>query len=229
MPVPTTAPDSSIRTAFVAVVEASIPRTKAMSALPSAGGAGLDVGGAIGGPDHLVDGALELLLASGDGLRIDLAGRDPGLQRGERLSPVQDRGSQGSVPARVALVTRLREGLALEQLGGDQEGPRERVDAADVGVEQVVPVGALAAQLGVEVEAAGPEATALEDLVDRQGEVLDRVRELIRVPAVLRVAPVGVDRAEDPVRDRVGDLVMEGVAGKRRVVRLDVQAVLVLE
>ena len=35
--------------------------------------------------------------------------------------------------------------------------------------------------------------------------------------------------AEDPVRDRVGDLVVEAVPGQRRVVRLDVDPVLALE
>ena len=73
------------------------------------------------------------------------------------------------------------------------------------------PVGALAAQLGVEVEAAGRDAAVLEDLVQRQREVLDRVRELVGVPAVLRIAAVGVDAAEDAVRGREGDLVMEAV------------------
>ena len=37
----------------------------------------------------------------------------------------------------------------------DEQRPRQRVDAADVGVEQVARSDALAAQLGVEVEAAG--------------------------------------------------------------------------
>ena len=60
-----------------------------------------------------------------------------------------------------------------------------------------VAVDALAAQLGVEVEAAGREAAAAQDLVQRQREVLDRVRELVGVPAVLGVAAVGVDAAED--------------------------------
>ena len=57
----------------------------------------------------------------------------------------------------------------------------------------------------------------------------DRVRELVGVPAVLGVAAVGVDAAEDPVRDRVGDLVVEAVAGQRRVVGLDVDPVLRLQ
>ncbi len=60
-------------------------------------------------------------------------------------------------------------------------------------------------------------------------ELVDRVRELVGIPAVLVVAPVRVDAAEDSVGDRVGDLVVEAVAGERRVVRLDVHPVLALE
>ena len=71
---------------------------------------------------------------------------------------------------------------------------------------------------------AGPQ-----DLVQRQHQVLDRVRELVGVPAVLGVAAVGVDAAQDPVRGRVRDLVVEAVARQRRVVGLDVDPVLVLQ
>ena len=82
---------------------------------------------------------------------------------------------------------------------------------------------ALAAQLRVEVEAAGREPAAAQDLEDRERQLVDGVRELVGVPAVLGVAAVGVDAAEDAVRDRVGDLVLERVPGERRVVRLDVE------
>src|SRR3990172_8199106 len=70
------------------------------------------------------------------------------------------------------------------------------------GVEEVGRVDALAGELGVEVEAAGREAAAPDDLVDGERQLVDRVRELVRVPAVLVVATVGVDAAEDPQRDR---------------------------
>ena len=59
--------------------------------------------------------------------------------------------------------------------------------------------------------------------------VFDRVRELVGVPAVLRVAAVRVDRAEQVVGGRVGDFVVERVAGEGRVVRLDVDLVLGFE
>ena len=50
----------------------------------------------------------------------------------------------------------------MQRLGHEQ-GPGQGVDAADVTVEQVAAVEALAAQLGVEVEPAVLEATAAED------------------------------------------------------------------
>ena len=61
-----------------------------------------------------------------------------------------------------------------------------------------------------------------------RGQV-DVGRELVGVPAEQQVAAVGVDRAEDPVRDGVGQLVVQRVAGERGVVGLDVQLELVLE
>ena len=75
----------------------------------------------------------------------------------------------------------------------------------------------------------GASPPAAEDLVQRQREVLDRVRELVGVPAVLGIAPVGVDAAQHPVGGGERDLVVEAVAGERRVVRLDVDPVLALE
>ena len=100
---------------------------------------------------------------------------------------------------------------------------------ADVRVEEIGPIEALATELGVEVEAAGREAAGAEDLVQGKGELVDRVRELVGVPAVLVVAAVRVDAAEDPAGDRHGDLVVEAVAGEGRVVDLDVHPVLARE
>ena len=144
-------------------------------------------------------------------------------------SPSRIDAPEGPAPAGVARLAQRVEAPALEHLGRHQQGAGKRVDAADVGVEEVVAVDALAPQLGVEVEAAGREAAALEDLVDGERQLVDRVRELVGVPAVLVVAPVGVDAAEDAVRDGVGDLVVEAVSGQRGVVGLDVHEVLALE
>ncbi len=96
-------------------------------------------------------------------------------------------------------------------------------------VEQIGRIERLAADLGVEVEAAGPEAAGLQDVIERQRGVRDVVRELVGVPAQLRIAAVHVDRTEDAERGRQRDLMLEAVAGKRRVVVLDVDLDLLLE
>ena len=96
-------------------------------------------------------------------------------------------------------------------------------------MEQVRSIQALTPELGVEVESARREAACAQDLVHRDRKLVDRVRELVGVPAVLRVAAVHVDAAEDAAADRDRDLVLEAVAGQRGVVRLDVHPVLVGE
>ncbi len=140
-----------------------------------------------------------------------------------------DRRPEAVLPAGIALLAEPGQGLALHEVRRDEERPRERVHPADVGMEQVGPVHALAAELRVEVEAAAREPAAAQDLVDGQRQLVDRVRELIRVPAVLVVAAVGVDAAEDPVADGVSHLMMEAVAGQGGVVDLEVHPVLGLQ
>ncbi len=59
---------------------------------------------------------------------------------------------------RVALLEHLVEHAVLADRGGDLQPAGERVHAADVGVEQIDRLEAFAADLGVEVDAAGGEA-----------------------------------------------------------------------
>ena len=134
-----------------------------------------------------------------------------------------------AAPSGVALVDEGLQLAALEHRRGAQQPARQHVDGADVAVEEVDGVDALAAHLGVEVVAAGGEAAALQDVVERQRDFAHVVRELIGVPAVLRIAAVHVDRAEDAEVDRHGDLVLEAVPGERRVVGFDVDLDLLLE
>src|SRR4029079_7931408 len=98
--------------------------------------------------------------------------------------------AEGSIPARVALVTELGELTALDQIGRHEQSSSEGVQGADVRVEQVVAVGTLAAQLGIKVEPAGGDAARAQDLVDRQGENPHRVRELVGVQTNLRAPAV---------------------------------------
>eukprot|EP01136_Pigoraptor_vietnamica_P010455 Opistho-1_new@48096 len=90
-------------------------------------------------------------------------------------------------------------------------------------VQDVDRVHALAPHLGVEVEAAAADAAGAQDFVDCQREVFHAVGKLVGVPAVLRVAAVGVYAAENPERGGGRDLVLEAVSRQRGVVGLDVQ------
>ena len=72
-----------------------------------------------------------------------------------------------------------------------------------------------------------PSPPAAQDLVQGEAHLLDRARELVGVPPVLRVAAVGVDRAEHAGGDRGGHLVVEAVAGEGGVVGLEVDLDLV--
>ena len=89
-------------------------------------------------------------------------------------------------------------------------------------VEQIVFVGALATHFGVKVKAAGSETTRFDDFVHHQRILFHAVRELVCVPAQLRVAAVSIDRAEDAQRNRRRDLVVERVARQRGVVGFNV-------
>jgi hypothetical protein len=98
-----------------------------------------------------------------------------------------------------------------------------------VAVEQIDRVDRLPAHLGIEVEAAGREAAAAEEVIERHREIGHVVRELVGVAAELRVTAVEVEAAEDAERQGGGDLVLEALSGQGRVVALDVDLELVLE
>src|SRR5205085_7841641 len=118
------------------------------------------------------------------------------------------------------------ESVVLDHVDGRQQGARERVDACDVRVKKVGPADALPTKLRIEVESTRCKSSGRQDLVDRQCELVDRVRELVGVPTVLVIAAVDVDAAEAAERDRGRDLVMEAMPREGRVVCLEVEAVL---
>ena len=95
--------------------------------------------------------------------------------------------------------------------------------------QQVLRVERLAAQLGVEIGAAGREAAGLQHLVVGQRHFRHVVGELVGVPAGLVVVAVHVDRAEDAERVGQRQFVLEGMAGQDRVALLDVDLDLVLQ
>src|SRR6185369_13543458 len=207
-PMPTTAPDPSTRTAFVAVVEMSSPRTWLIGRPVGCSSGPTDPGSAcradlgprhrVDRPDRPVDDVLEQPLATRHRAGVDVTDVDPIRERIKGDRARQDRSPELAGPAGVALGSEPLEGPVLDQGFGDEERPGERVDPADVGMEQVVAAHALAAQLRVEVEPAAREPARPDDLVQGERELVDRVRELVGVPAVLCVAAVGVDAAEQP-------------------------------
>ena len=156
--------------------------------------------------------ALQQFLATRDRLRVEVGLHRLVGQVGQGGRTVHDPSASLALPSGVATVAGSGQRSVLQHRLGHQQGPGQRVDATDVAVEEVVAVEALAAQLRVEVEASGGEPTGAEDLVERGSQIVDRVGELVGVPPVLGIAPVGVDRSEDAVVDRVGDLVVERVA-----------------
>ena len=79
-----------------------------------------------------------------------------------------------------------------------EAGPGDRLDAADVRVKEILAVEGLASQFGIEVETTSPQSAAAKDFVERHYQVFDGVRKLVRVPPVLRIAAVGVDRPHRP-------------------------------
>ena len=140
-----------------------------------------------------------------------------------------DLGTDAGVPGTVARLHDVREHAVFAHCSGDAEALREAVHRADVGMEQVHRFEALAADLGVEVQAARAEpALSQKDEHDLGREVQVR-RELVGVPAEEQVAAVGVDAAEHAVGAGVGEFVAHRVPGERRVVRLHVELKFLVE
>ena len=90
-------------------------------------------------------------------------------------------------------------------------------------IEQIVFIGTLTTHFGIEVQATGGETARFQDFVHHQRVLFYAVRELISVPAQLRVTTVGINRAKQTQRDSGGDFVMERVARQRGMVSFDIQ------
>ena len=90
-------------------------------------------------------------------------------------------------------------------------------------VEQVVFIGALTTHFSIKVQAAGGETTRFQDFVHHQRVFFNAVRELVGIPAQLRVAAVSVNGTKQSQSNGSRNFVMERMTGQRRVVRFDVQ------
>src|SRR5262245_13668362 len=165
----------------------------------------------------------EKLLSSRSGHRIQVFGFCVVCELFERAAVLHDRSSELAVPARVTLPDESRQCALLDDARGDEQGTREGVDAADVSMEKIDRVDALAPELGVEIEPARIEPAGSEDDEQRADGFLDVVRKLIGVPSQLRITAVDVDASEEPGERGVRELVLERVTGECRVVHLDIE------
>ncbi|VDZ55675.1 Uncharacterised protein [Serratia odorifera] len=75
---------------------------------------------------------------------------------------------------------------------------RHGVHGTDMAVEQVIFIGALTANLGVEIEPAGREAASFENFEHHQGVFFHAIRELIGIPAQLWIAAVASTEPKIP-------------------------------
>src|SRR5262249_13033507 len=103
------------------------------------------------------------------------------------------------------------------------------VDASDVSEDEIFRIDGLTADLGVEVQPAGGEAAALDQLVERERQLRRVVRELIRIPPQQRVASVDVERSEDAEGVRHRDFVLEGMPSQDRVIFLEIELDVLLQ
>ena len=137
--------------------------------------------------------------------------------------PVKDLLPKLTVPAGVASGHAFIQLTVLNHPRRNFQRQRHGIHRANMTIEQVVFVGTLPAHFRIKVEAAGGEAARFEDFIHHQRVLFDAVRELVGIPAQLRIAAVGVDGTEQPQRDGRRDLMMERVAGEGRMVGFNVQ------
>src|SRR5699024_4262654 len=116
-----------------------------------------------GESNELVDQALEQLLTAADVLGGVSLGEYVGLEVGEAgLAGLGASGELG-IPALVTLLNEGSEPAVGDDGARDLQAPGEGIHPADVGVEEIDRFEALAADLGVEVNAAGGEAFHAQD------------------------------------------------------------------
>src|SRR6185312_2100092 len=211
------APSRSSSTALTAEVPRSMPTN--ISRTSRAAGRASSSPSTV---DEAVDQILQPLLLAADVMRVEALRQRLLADAGQTAGTGQDALTQLAVPAGVAACLEFAEQVALDHVGGAQQCHRQHVHRADVAVEQVGRAAALAAHLGVEVHAALAEAAGLEDLVQHQRAFLHAVRELVGVPAVLRITAVRVDAAEYAQRDCGGHLMVKRVPGQGGVVAFDI-------
>src|SRR5699024_11529647 len=88
--------------------------------------------------------------------------------------------------------------------------------------EQVHQIRGITPQFGIKVNASGLESAVLQDHQHGSGDLPNIGRELVGVPAVLVVAAVGIDAAEQAGIGRYLQLVLKGMAGQDGVVHYQI-------
>ncbi len=176
-----------------------------------------------GSGDEVVEDVFDHFLAAAGDHGLLFEAEDVGFEFGEGGFAFVDFFADAGVEGAVAGFDEVFDGTGFEESVGDFEAAGEGVHAADVGVEEVFWFEAFAADLGVEVEAAGFEAAHFKDLDHDVGGHVDIDGELVGVPADEFVTGIGVDAAEGVGGGGDGEFVLDGVSGEGGVIGFDVE------
>src|SRR5262249_3861740 len=147
-------------------------------------------------PNVAIDNVLQHFLPTGDvGRRVPFF-QHVLLQVHEARAAGLDFLTDAGVPGRVALLDEVLQYAVGADLRGDLNAVGECSHAANMGVEEIDGLEALAAHFRVEVDAAGREAALAEDHQHALRGQVQIGRKLVGVPAQQQVAAIGVDGAE---------------------------------
>lgn len=141
----------------------------------------------------------------------------------QRHLPFQNLLAQLTIPTGITFSHALIQTTVFNHTRRNFQRQRHGIHRTNMTIEQIVFIGTLTTNLGIEVQATGGEAAGFQDFVHHQRILFYAVRELISIPAQLRVPTVGIDRAKQTQRDSGGDFVMERVTRQRGVVGFDIQ------
>ena len=96
-------------------------------------------------------------------------------------------------------------------------------------MEEIRRIDTLPSQARVEVEATRREAASPKNFIEREGHLLDTIRELVCIPAVLRIPAIRVEAPENSVRHCSCDFVLEALPRQRRMIHFNIDAVLICQ
>src|SRR5690606_9110204 len=169
-----------------------------------------------------VDEVLKVLLPAADDLGITVL-------QGQSAHSLQFEASTcelltiTGVEAVVALFYQVCIISIVQNVVGYEQRSCESIHAPDVRVEDIFQVSRVATGLGVKVYASRLEAAGADDDQHSFREFQDVIGELVGVPSVLVVAPVGIDAAEQTrVRGHL-QFMLEGMLCERGVVNFDIE------